>query len=413
MRRRVVITGLGVISALGLEVDTFWRNIKEGKSGVSFIESFDTSEFATKIGAEVKDFVPTDYVEKKDVRHMDRFTQFAVAAARQALADSALRITEENAHEIGVIVGSGIGGLQTLEEQARRLWEKGPKRVSPFFIPMIIPDIASGQVSIVTGAQGPNLAAVTACASSAHAIGEAFRIIQYGDAEVMIAGGAEAAITPLGIAGFNAAGALSTNNAHPEKASRPFDAQRDGFVMGEGAGIIILEELEHALKRGAKIYGEIVGYGLTGDAYHITSPHPEGLGAQRAMAMAMKDAGWEPKEVDYINAHGTSTLQNDLLETKAIKALFGDDAYKLAVSSTKSMTGHLLGAAGGVEAIICLLALRDGVIPPTINYEVPDPACDLDYVPNVARQQPITRVLSNSFGFGGHNATLAFAKYAG
>lgn len=413
MRRRVVITGLGVISALGLEVDTFWRNIKEGKSGVSFIESFDTSEFATKIGAEVKDFVPTDYVEKKDVRHMDRFTQFAVAAARQALADSALRITEENAHEIGVIVGSGIGGLQTLEEQARRLWEKGPKRVSPFFIPMIIPDIASGQVSIVTGAQGPNLAAVTACASSAHAIGEAFRIIQYGDAEVMIAGGAEAAITPLGIAGFNAAGALSTNNANPEKASRPFDAQRDGFVMGEGAGIIILEELEHALKRGAKIYGEIVGYGLTGDAYHITSPHPEGLGAQRAMAMAMKDAGWEPKEVDYINAHGTSTLQNDLLETKAIKALFGEDAYKLAVSSTKSMTGHLLGAAGGVEAIICLLALRDGVIPPTINYEVRDPACDLDYVPNVARQQPISRVLSNSFGFGGHNATLAFAKYAG
>lgn len=413
MRRRVVVTGMGVISALGLEVDTFWENIKKGKSGVSFIESFDTTEFATKIGAEVKDFVPTDYLEKKDVRHMDRFTQFAVVAARQALADSDFYITEENAHEIGVLIGSGIGGLQTFEEQARRLWEKGPKRVSPFFIPMIIPDIAAGQVSIYTGAQGPNLAAVTACASSAHAIGEAFRLIQYGDAEMMIAGGAEAAITPLGIAGFNSAGALSTNNDQPEKASRPFDAKRDGFVMGEGAGVIILEELEHALKRGARIYGEIVGYGLTGDAYHITSPHPEGRGARQAMAMALKDAGWEPKEVDYINAHGTSTLQNDLLETKAIKELFGEAAYQLAVSSTKSMTGHLLGAAGGVEAIICLLALRDGIIPPTINYEEPDPACDLDYVPNSARQRPLQRVLSNSFGFGGHNATLAFAKYAG
>ncbi|NLY90096.1 MAG: beta-ketoacyl-ACP synthase II [Firmicutes bacterium] len=413
MRRRVVVTGLGVISALGLDVDTFWQNIKQGKSGVSFIETFDTSEFATKIAAEVKDFVPTSYLEKKDVRHMDRFTQFAVVAAQQALADSAFQITEENAHEVGVIIGSGIGGLQTLEEQARRLWEKGPKRVSPFFIPMIIPDIASGQVSIYTGAQGPNLAAVTACASSAHAIGEAFRLIQYGDAEVMIAGGAEAAITALGIAGFNAAGALSTNNDQPEKASRPFDLKRDGFVMGEGAGVIILEELEHALKRGAKIYGEIAGYGLTGDAYHITSPHPEGLGARKAMAMAIKDAGWERKEVEYINAHGTSTLQNDLLETRAIKELFGEDAYRLAVSSTKSMTGHLLGAAGGVEAIICLLALRDGLIPPTINYEFPDPACDLDYVPNEARQQPLTRVLSNSFGFGGHNATLAFAKYSG
>ncbi|HHT49460.1 MAG TPA: beta-ketoacyl-ACP synthase II [Firmicutes bacterium] len=413
MKRRVVVTGLGVISALGLDLDTFWRNIQQGNSGVSLIESFDASAFDTKIAAEVKDFVPTDYLEKKDARHMDRFTQFAVVAAQQGLEDSGIRITEENAPEVGVIIGSGIGGLKTMEEQTRRLLEKGPKRVSPFFIPMIIPDMASGHVSIYTGAQGPNLAAVTACASSAHAIGEAFRLIQYGDAEVMITGGAEAAITALGVAGFNSAGALSKNNDHPEQASRPFDAKRDGFVMGEGAGVIILEELEHAVRRGAKIYGEIVGYGLTGDAYHITSPHPEGRGARQAMAMAIKDAGWEPKDVEYINAHGTSTLQNDLLETRAIKELFGEEAARLAVSSTKSMTGHLLGAAAAVEAIICLLALRDGIIPPTINYEFPDPACDLDYVPNQARRQTVSRVLSNSFGFGGHNATLAFAKYNG
>ena len=411
MSRRVVVTGLGVISALGLDVNTFWTNIINGKSGVSLVESFDTTEFQTKIAAEVKDFDPTAYLEKKEARHMDRFTQFAVVAAQQAVTDSQLKITEENAHQVGVVIGSGIGGLKTLEEQTRRLLEKGPRRVSPFFIPMIIPDMASGQVSIYTGAQGPNLAAVTACASAAHAIGEAYRLIQYGDAEVMIAGGAEAAITPLGLAGFNSAGALSTNNDHPEQASRPFDAKRDGFVMGEGAGVIILEELNHARARGAKIYGEIKGYGLSGDAYHITAPHPEGRGALKAMELAVKDAGWELETIDYINAHGTSTEQNDRLETKAIKQLFGDKAKQLAVSSTKSMTGHLLGAAAGVEAIICLLALQDGIIPPTINYEYPDPDCDLDYVPNEARRQTINRVLSNSFGFGGHNATLALAKY--
>ncbi|HBL37360.1 MAG TPA: beta-ketoacyl-[acyl-carrier-protein] synthase II [Firmicutes bacterium] len=411
MSRRVVVTGLGVISPLGLEVDTFWRNIVAGKSGVSVLEAFDATEFDTKIAAEVKGFEPTNYFEKKDARHMDRFVQFAVVAAQQALADSNLTITAENAHEVGVITGSGIGGIKTIEEQAKRLLEKGPKRVSPFFIPMIIPDMAAGQISIYTGAQGPNLTAVTACASGAHAIGEAFRLIQYGDAEVMISGGTEAAITPLGMAGFTAAGALSKNNDHPEQASRPFDAKRDGFVMGEGAGIIILEELEHALARGAKIYGELKGYGLSGDAYHITSPHPEGRGALKAMSMAVNDAGWATKDVDYINAHGTSTHQNDLFETKAIKQLFGEEACRLAVSSTKSMTGHLLGAAAGIEAVICLLTLQNGIIPPTINYEYADPECDLDYVPNQARQQEITRALSNSFGFGGHNATLAFAKY--
>ncbi|NLW56688.1 MAG: beta-ketoacyl-ACP synthase II [Firmicutes bacterium] len=411
MKRRVVVTGMGIISSLGLDVQTFWSNIIQGKSGVSLVESFDTTEFDTKIAAEVKDFQPTDYLSKKEARRMDRFVQFAVVAALQALKDSNFEITEENAHEIGVLIGSGIGGMNTLEEQARNLFEKGPRRVSPFFIPMMIPDMASGQVSIYTGAQGPNLTAVTACASSAHAIGEALRIIQYGDAQMMITGGTEATITGLAMAGFISAGALSKQNAHPEKASRPFDATRDGFVMGEGAGILILEELEHARARGAKIYGEIVGYGLTGDAYHITSPHPEGRGALKAMEMAIKDAGWQLEQVDYINAHGTSTLQNDLLETKAIKQLFKEEARRLAVSSTKSMTGHLLGAAGGVEAIICLLALQHGIIPPTINYEVPDPECDLDYVPNKAREQTINCALSNSFGFGGHNATLAFARY--
>ncbi len=411
MKRRVVVTGMGVISALGLDVQTFWSNIIKGKSGVSLVESFDTTEYETKIAAEVKDFDPVAYLPKKEVRRMDRFVQFAVAATAQALQDANFKITEENAHEVGVLIGSGIGGIKTLEEQARTLFEKGPRRISPFFIPMMIPDMASGQVSIYTGAQGPNLTAVTACASSAHAIGESFRTIQYGDAKMMITGGTEATITGLAMAGFIAAGALSTRNDQPEKASRPFDATRDGFVMGEGAGILILEELEHALARGAEIYGEIVGYGLTGDAYHITSPHPEGRGALKAMEMAIKDAGWQLEQVDYINAHGTSTIQNDLLETKAIKQLFKEKASRLAVSSTKSMTGHLLGAAGGVEAIICLLALKHGIIPPTINYEVPDPECDLDYVPNKAREQQITNALSNSFGFGGHNATLAFAKY--
>ncbi|HEY8344590.1 MAG TPA: beta-ketoacyl-ACP synthase II [Bacillota bacterium] len=411
MSRRVVVTGLGVISALGLDYETFWSSLIKGESGVSLVTSFDTTEFPSKIGAEVKDFDPTQYLEKKEIRRMDRFAQFAVAASKQALEDSGLKITEENAHRIGVLIGSGIGGMKTFEDQTRVLLEKGPNRVSPFFIPMMIADMASGQVSIHTGARGPNLAAVTACASSTHAIGEAYRIIKYGDADVMIAGGAEAAITALSYAGFSAAGALSTRNDQPTKASRPFDRERDGFVMGEGAATIILEELEAAKARGAKIYGEIVGYGLTGDAYHITSPHPEGIGAAEAMRQAIKDAGWRPEEVDYINAHGTSTEANDRLETIAIKKALGEHAYQVAISSTKSMTGHLLGAAGAIEAVAVLLALQRGIIPPTINYENEDPACDLDYVPNKARKQEITRALSNSLGFGGHNGTLAFQKY--
>jgi 3-oxoacyl-[acyl-carrier-protein] synthase II len=411
MSRRVVVTGLGVISSLGLDYETFWSSLINGESGISLVASFDTTEFPSKIGAEVRDFDPAQYIEKKEIRRMDRFAQFAVAASKQALEDSGLKITEENAHRTGVLIGSGIGGMKTFEDQTRILIEKGPKRISPFFIPMMIADMASGQVSIHTGARGPNLSAVTACASSTHAIGEAFRIIKYGDADVMIAGGAEAAITSLSYAGFSAAGALSKRNDEPTKASRPFDQERDGFVMGEGAATLILEELEAAKARGAKIYGEIVGYGLTGDAYHITSPHPEGIGAAEAMRQAIRDAGWRPEEVDYINAHGTSTEANDKLETIAIKKALGKHAYQVAISSTKSMTGHLLGAAGAVEAVAVLLALQRGIIPPTINYEHEDPNCDLDYVPNKARKQEITRALSNSLGFGGHNGTLAFQKY--
>jgi 3-oxoacyl-[acyl-carrier-protein] synthase II len=394
-----------------LDYETFWSSLINGESGISLVASFDTTEFPSKIGAEVRDFDPAQYIEKKEIRRMDRFAQFAVAASKQALEDSGLKITEENAHRTGVLIGSGIGGMKTFEDQTRILIEKGPKRISPFFIPMMIADMASGQVSIHTGARGPNLSAVTACASSTHAIGEAFRIIKYGDADVMIAGGAEAAITSLSYAGFSAAGALSKRNDEPTKASRPFDQERDGFVMGEGAATLILEELEAAKARGAKIYGEIVGYGLTGDAYHITSPHPEGIGAAEAMRQAIRDAGWRPEEVDYINAHGTSTEANDKLETIAIKKALGKHAYQVAISSTKSMTGHLLGAAGAVEAVAVLLALQRGIIPPTINYEHEDPNCDLDYVPNKARKQEITRALSNSLGFGGHNGTLAFQKY--
>src|SRR5690554_2568318 len=411
MKRRVVVTGLGVITSLGLDYETFWSALLTGKSGISLVTSFDTTEYSSKIGSEVLEFDPLQYMEKKDARRMDRFAQFSVAASQGALEDSKLKISEENADRIGVLIGSGIGGMKTFEDQTRVLIEKGPKRISPFFIPMMIADMASGQVSIHTGAQGPNLTAVTACASSTHAIGEAYRIIKYGDADVMIAGGAEAAITPLSYAGFSAAGALSKRNSEPTKASRPFDLERDGFIMGEDAGTIIMEELEAAKARGAKIYGEIVGYGLTGDAYHITSPHPEGLGAAEAMKLAVKDAGWRLEDVDYINAHGTSTAANDKLETMGIKGAFGEHAYKLAISSTKSMTGHLLGAAGAIEAIAVVLALKDGIIPPTINYERPDPECDLDYVPNQARKAEITCALSNSLGFGGHNGTLAFKKF--
>lgn len=411
MNKRVVITGCGVISSLGLDADTFWKNILAGKSGVSRIESFDTSEHATKIAAEVKDFRPEDFMDKKEIKRTDRFVQFGIAAAKLALKDAGLEITPDIAERVGVYVGSGIGGLKTFEEQLEIMFTKGPKRISPFFIPMMIANMASGVISIHTGAKGPNSAAITACATGTHCIGDAFNIIRRGDADVMIAGGTEASIRPTGIAGFNAARALSTRNDEPERASRPFDAERDGFVMGEGAGVVILESLDHALARGAKIIAEVVGYGMTGDAYHLTQPAPEAEGAKRAMLAALKDAGLQPTDVDYINAHGTSTEYNDRYETIAIKNAFGEHAYRLAVSSTKSMTGHLLGAAGGIEAIVCALAIRDQILPPTINYENPDPDCDLDYVPNQARPAKVNVALSNSLGFGGHNATIIFRKY--
>ncbi len=409
MQRRVVITGLGAVTPLGLNVEEFWANVIAGKSGVGLITRFDTTDFNVKIAAEVKGFDPENYLDKKEARRTDRFVLFALAAAKMAVDDASLTIDESNCEDVGVYIGSGVGGISTVEEQARTLFEKGPSRVSPFMVPMMISDMAAGQVSIMLGAKGPNEATVTACASSAHAIGNAFNAIRYGRAEVMITGGSEAAITPLSIAGFQSARALSTRNDEPEKASRPFDLNRDGFVMGEGAGILILEELEHAKRRGAKIYAELVGFGSTGDAYHITSPAPEGEGAKRAIIRALKDAGLQPDEVQYVNAHGTSTYYNDLYETKAIKAVFGD---RIAVSSTKSMTGHLLGAAGAIEAIITALTLEHQIIPPTINYETPDPECDLDYVPNRARESKIDAASTNSFGFGGHNAVLVLRRYA-
>ena len=411
MENRVVITGCGVISSLGQDVSTFWENLVAGKSGISKVESFDTSEYATKIGGEVKDFNPLDYMDRKDVRKTDRFVQFGIAAAKQALKNAKLEITERNAEQIGVYVGSGIGGLQTWEVQQKILLEKGPRRISPFFIPMMVANMASGVISIEIGAKGPNSAAISACATGTHAIGDAYEIVKRGQAQVMLAGGTEATIRPLAYAGFNAMKALSTRNDEPEQASRPFDADRDGFVMGEGAGVLVLESLEHALARGAKIIAEVIGYGLTGDAYHLTSPAPEGEGAARAMTMALRSAAIEPEAVDYINAHGTSTQYNDKFETQAIKTVFGSHAYKLAVSSTKSMTGHLLGAAGAIEAIVCALTLESQTLPPTINYETPDPDCDLDYVPNEARQAEVNVTLSNSLGFGGHNATIILKKY--
>jgi len=411
-KRRVVITGIGVISPLGNTVEQFWSNLVAGRSGVDTIQAFDASEFTTKIAAEVRDFDPLAYMDRKEARHMDRFTQFAVAAAQQAVDDAGLKLDEENPEDVGVYIGSGIGGIRTFEEQHRVLLERGPRRVSPHFIPMMIANMASGQVSIRFGVRGPNSAPVTACASSSHAIGDAMRFIQRGEAEVMITGGTEATITPLALASFCSAKAMSTRNDEPARASRPFDKERDGFVMGEGSGILILESLEHARRRGAKIYAEVVGYGMSGDAYHVTAPHPEAEGARLAMQRALKDAGLAPEQIDYINAHGTSTPLNDQMETLAIKKVFGEHAYRLAISSTKSMTGHLLGAAGAVEAIASALALREQVIPPTINYEVPDPACDLDYVPNEARKAAIATAMSNSFGFGGHNATIILKRWA-
>jgi len=407
---RVVVTGLGVVSAIGQDLETFWDSLLSGKSGVSPIEAFDVSEYPTKIAASIKDFDPEQYIERREVRRMDRFVQFGVVAALKALKNANLDIKEQTDPErVGVMVGSGIGGLTTWEEQHRILLEKGPKRVSPFFIPMMIANMASGQISMITGAKGPNTTAVTACATGTHSIGDSFKMIQRGDADVMICGGAEATISPVGVAGFCALRAMSTRNEEPEKASRPFDKDRDGFVMGEGSGVLILESLEHAQKRGAHIYAEVIGYGMSGDAHHMTDPDPDG--AARCMARALKDAGLSPEDVDYINAHGTSTPVGDISETTAIKKTFGEQAYKVAVSSTKSMTGHLLGAAGGVEAVICGLTIENGIIPPTINLDNQDPECDLDYVPNTARKADVKVAMSNSFGFGGHNATIILRKF--
>ncbi|WP_067730676.1 beta-ketoacyl-ACP synthase II [Oceanobacillus damuensis] len=409
-KRRVVITGLGAVTPLGNNVNTMWENILAGKSGIDFVTKVDKDNYPAKVAAEVKDFDPTQFMDKKDARKMDPFTQYAVAASKMAVEDAKLTIDDSNAHRVGVWIGSGIGGMKTWEEQHTKLLEKGPKRVSPFFVPMMIPDMAAGQVSIQLGAKGINSCSVTACASGANSIGDAYKAVERGDVDYIIAGGTEAPISDMAFAGFSSAKALSTNE-DPSKASRPFDKNRDGFVMGEGAGILILESLDSALERGAHIYGEIAGYGATGDAYHITAPAENGEGAARAMQHALRDAGISPEEVDYINAHGTSTELNDKYETAAIKTVFGDHAKKLAVSSTKSMTGHLLGAAGGIEAVISIKSIKDGVIPATTNYEEPDPDCDLDYVPNEARKQDVNVVVSNSLGFGGHNVALVFKKY--
>jgi len=410
-RKRVVITGVGLVTPIGTGVEAFWNAVVNGVSGVGPITHFNASEFATRIAAEVKDFDPERFMERKDAKRMDRFVQLSVVASLLAIEDANLNIADLDANRIGVLIGSGIGGTGTWEEQHKTLLERGPRRVSPFFVPMLISDMASGMVSILVGAKGPNLGIVTACATGTHAIGEAAAIVSRGDADVMIAGGSEAAITPMAVAGFCAARALSTRNDEPERASRPFDLNRDGFVMGEGAGTVIVESLEHALARGAKIWGEVCGFGMSGDAYHITAPSPGGEGAARSMLAALHNANLKPEQVDYINAHGTSTEDNDKIETAAVKTVFGQNAYKVAISSTKSMTGHLLGAAGAVEAIACLCTIRDGIIPPTINYETPDPECDLDYVPNKARKQDVRIAMSNSFGFGGHNATLILSKF--
>jgi len=409
--RRVVITGLGVVSPLGSEVETFWKRLIAGESGIGPVTRFDTSKYDTRFAAEVQGNRPEDYMERKDIRRTDLFVQYAIGATAQAVKQAGVSPETVDPNRYGVVVGSGIGGIATFEDQHRTLLEKGPSRVSPFFIPMMISDMASGQVSIQFGAKGPNYCTVSACSSGAHAVGDAFRIIQHNEADVMISGGAEAPITPVSFAGFCSMKAMSTRNDDPQSASRPFDAQRDGFVMGEGAGIVVLEELEHAKKRGAKILAEIVGYGATGDAHHMTAPAPEGEGAARAMREAIRDSGMSLESFGYLNAHGTSTPLNDKFETQAIKSVFGEHAKKLPVSSTKSMTGHLLGAAGGLETIICVLALERHVLPPTINYQTPDPDCDLDYVPNTARAVEVQAALSNSLGFGGHNVTLALSRY--
>ena len=411
-RRRVVITGMGAITPIGLTVQELWENALAGKSGGGPITSFDVTKYDTKIACEVKGFDPLKFMDRKSTNRMDLFTQYAMACAEMAVKDSALDLEKENKERIGVIYGSGIGGMWTWHRHMQAMYEAGgPHRISPFFVPMMIADIAAGYISIRFGAKGPNYATTSACATSSHAIADSFIHIQRGDADIMFTGGSEAAITPMGVGGFNAMKALSTRNDAPEKASRPFDKERDGFVMGEGAGMIILEEYHHARKRGARIHGEIIGIGLTGDAYHITAPAPGGEGATRSMRISLQDAGVKPEEVDYINAHGTSTPFNDKSETEAIKSVFGQHAYTLHISSTKSMTGHLLGAAGAVEAIITILTLQHDVITPTINYEFPDPDCDLNYVPNKPVKKKVDIALSNTFGFGGHNASLLFRKY--
>ena len=411
MKHRAVITGMGVVSPVGNHLDEFWNNLIEGKSGIGLLTRFDTGDMPTKVAAEVKNFEPTDWINKKESRHMDRFAQFAMAAAKMAVQDSGLDLEKVDKERAGTVMGCGIGGVTTFEEQKEVLMSKGSGRITPFFVPMLISNMAAGHLSIEFGLQGSSMTIVTACASGTNAIGEALRIIQRGEADVVLCGGTEAPITRLAFAGFCAAKTMSTEKENPEQASRPFDKRRSGFVMGEGAGVLILESLEHAEARGAHIYAELAGYGSTSDAYHITSPAPGGAGAVRAMSLALKDAGVSGEEVGYINAHGTSTGPNDAAETAAIKTVFGNHASKVAISSTKSMTGHLMGAAGAIEAIICALSIERGAIPPTTNYGEPDPECDLDYVPNIARKQEVNVAMSNSLGFGGHNATIILKKF--
>lgn len=413
MKRRVVVTGLGLVTACGNNVGATWSSLMEGRSGADMIRKFDTEKFDVKFACEVKDFNAEDYLEKKEARRMGAFTHFAIAASDEAVKDSGLVIDDSNSEMVGTYISSGIGDFWAIEREHEKLLNSGPGRVSPFFIVSAIVNLAAGNVSIRHGAKGPNSATATACSAGAHAIGDSFRLIERGDADAMICGGAESAITPMSVAGFDSMRALSRRNDAPQKASRPFDADRDGFVIGEGAGIVILEELEHAKARGAKIYAEIVGYGMSGDAFHVTMPDETGSGAIRVMQRAIRDAGISPEQIGYINAHGTSTPYNDKFETLAIKKVFGDHAYKLAVSSTKSMTGHALGAAGGIEAVISVLAIENGILPPTINYETPDPDCDLDYVPNKIREAHVDYALSNSFGFGGTNACLIFKRFDG
>ena len=411
MARRVVVTGLGMVTPLGIGVEENWDAVTKGRSGVGPITKFDTSAYASQIAGEVKNFRSEDFLAAKDARHLDIFIHYAIASARMAFEASKLKITSGNSHRIGCVTGSGIGGLSTIEHYHQVLLEKGPRRISPFFIPGIIANMAPGQIAIELGIRGPNTSITTACAASAHAIGESFKLIQWGTADAMITGGTEACITPLALGGFTSMKSLSTRNDEPEKASRPFDNQRDGFIISEGGGMLVLEELGHALERGARIYAEIIGYGMSSDAYHFTAPDPEGIGAGLCIQAALRDAGLEATDIDCINAHGTSTKLNDISETRAIKSMFGEYAYKVPVSSTKSMTGHLLGGAGATEAIYSILTIMNGIIPPTINYEFPDPECDLDYVPNAAREAEVQTVLSNSFGFGGTNGSLVFKRY--